>query len=461
MPRYTAGVMAGSGVEPMAHFIPRKAIPFPIRPQSPRRNERNVLQDAAVESSDMSEAERLVSAIHAMTSVLSSNPSVGSSLRSILKVCVDLVDAEGGTIYMHDPVLRTLTFAYVIPAEMNERLRGHSFPDTQGIAGATFVARKSRIDNEVESSEEHDSRYDQVTERTTRCLITVPLLVAGAEPVGVVQVLNKRSGPFTESDLLLLEIVASVSAMVIRNSQLADEAKKATGLQAMGDIAHDIKNKVAPLTMGAMTLMIDVESLSNTLQTLGVEPDLEPLHSLREIASVIVDGAQRTQRYAQLIADLAKGKDLAVSKHKGDISLVATREFLNQQRRARQSNIELVAEVNGPIIVPFDEVMLERAIYNLTLNALDATPEGGRVTLNLYETDSEVVLSIADTGCGMTRDVLDRVLAGTAESSKVGGTGLGTSIVRKIAELHSGRLEAESEVGQGTTFRLILPKDGK
>lgn len=420
-----------------------------------------MLQDAAVESSDMSEAERLVSAIHAMTSVLSSNPSVGSSLRSILKVCVDLVDAEGGTIYMHDPVLRTLTFAYVIPAEMNERLRGHSFPDTQGIAGATFVARKSRIDNEVESSEEHDSRYDQVTERTTRCLITVPLLVAGAEPVGVVQVLNKRSGPFTESDLLLLEIVASVSAMVIRNSQLADEAKKATGLQAMGDIAHDIKNKVAPLTMGAMTLMIDVESLSNTLQTLGVEPDLEPLHSLREIASVIVDGAQRTQRYAQLIADLAKGKDLAVSKHKGDISLVATREFLNQQRRARQSNIELVAEVNGPIIVPFDEVMLERAIYNLTLNALDATPEGGRVTLNLYETDSEVILSIADTGCGMTRDVLDRVLAGTAESSKVGGTGLGTSIVRKIAELHSGRLEAESEVGQGTTFRLILPKDGK
>lgn len=420
-----------------------------------------MLQDAAVESSDMSEAERLVSAIHAMTSVLSSNPSVGSSLRSILKVCVDLVDAEGGTIYMHDPVLRTLTFAYVIPAEMNERLRGHSFPDTQGIAGATFVARKSRIDNEVESSEEHDSRYDEVTERTTRCLITVPLLVAGAEPVGVVQVLNKRSGPFTESDLLLLEIVASVSAMVIRNSQLADEAKKATGLQAMGDIAHDIKNKVAPLTMGAMTLMIDVESLSNTLQTLGVEPDLEPLHSLREIASVIVDGAQRTQRYAQLIADLAKGKDLAVSKHKGDISLVATREFLNQQRRARQSNIELVAEVNGPIIVPFDEVMLERAIYNLTLNALDATPEGGRVTLNLYETDSEVILSIADTGCGMTRDVLDRVLAGTAESSKVGGTGLGTSIVRKIAELHSGRLEAESEVGQGTTFRLILPKDGK
>ncbi|MEP0766674.1 MAG: GAF domain-containing sensor histidine kinase [Fimbriimonadia bacterium] len=409
----------------------------------------------------MSEAERLVSAIHAMTSVLSSNPSVGSSLRSILKVCVDLVDAEGGTIYMHDPVLRTLTFAYVIPAEMNERLRGHSFPDTQGIAGAAFVARKSRVDNEVERSEEHDSRYDEVTERTTRCLITVPLLVAGAEPVGVVQVLNKRSGPFTESDLLLLEIVGSVSAMVIRNSQLADEAKKATGLQAMGDIAHDIKNKVAPLTMGAMTLMIDVESLANTLQTLGVEPDIEPLHSLREIASVIVDGAQRTQRYAQLIADLAKGKDLAVSKHMGDISLVAVREFLNQQRRARQNNIELVANVNGPIIVPFDEVMLERAIYNLTLNALDATPEGGRVALNMHETDTEVVLSIADTGCGMTRDVLDRVLAGTAESSKVGGTGLGTSIVRKIAELHSGRLEAESEVGQGTTFRLILPKNGK
>jgi signal transduction histidine kinase len=405
----------------------------------------------------MSQERRLVSAIHAITAGLSSNPSVDSSLESILRVCVEAVDAGGGTIYLHDPHRNELTFRYVLPAAMNEQLLGRSFPDDQGISGAVFTTGKSRVDNDVASSTEHSSQFDATTRHVTRCLITVPLLVPNADPVGVVQAVNKKSGDFTQEDLMVLEIVGGIAAMAIRNAQLAEEAKKATGLQAMGDIAHDIKNKVAPLTMGVMTLLIEIDTLASELPKMDARAE-ETLNSLRDIAAMIAEGAHRTHRYAQLIADLAKGKELVISKKEADLCATAAKEFFGLQRRARGKGVELVAQVDGPIVLPFDEVMLERAVYNLTLNAVEATPEGGKVVLGIDQSPREVAVRIADTGRGMPPDRLQQVLAGTAESSKEGGTGLGTSIVRKIAELHNGRLEAESKVGKGTTFRLVLPR---
>lgn len=402
----------------------------------------------------MTDEGRLISAIHAITSVLASNPSVDGSLVNILKVCMDAVNASGGTIYLHDPRDRVLTFGYVLPEEMNAQLQGQSFPDTQGVAGSVFTSATSRVDNDVAKTEDHTPDFDAQTQHVTRALVTVPLLVAESSPVGVVQLLNKRSGDFTQEDLRVLEIVGSVAAMTIRNAQLAEEAKKATGLAAMGDIAHDIKNKVAPLTMGAMTLMIELDALASDMDS-----EDGRVASMREAADIIATGAHKTHRYTQLIADLAKGKELAVSKQEGNLCDVAAREFLTQQSNARVKGVELVAELPGPMQVIFDEVMLERAVYNLTINAIEATPEGGRVTLRLGEKSGAVELEITDTGSGMPPDRLAHVLAGTAESSKAGGTGLGTSIVRKMAELHGGRLEAESHVGKGTTFRIVLPRN--
>jgi signal transduction histidine kinase len=403
----------------------------------------------------MTQDRRLVSAIHAMTSVLSSNPSIDGSLESILTVCVESVDATGGTIYLHDPRKGVLVFGYVLPPEMNAQLQGQSFPDTQGIAGSVFTNRLSRIDNDVAGASDHQKGFDKKTEHTTRSLVTVPLLVADSQPVGVVQVLNKRSGDFNEEDLVMLEIVGSVAAMAIQNAQLAEDAKKATGLAAMGDIAHDIKNKVAPLTMGAMTLMLDLEMLAPSLDGTGAA---DVLQSMKETAEIIASGAQKTHRYTQMIADLAKGKEMAIALQPADICAIASREFLTQQKLARTKGVELIADTAGPIMLQLDEVMVERAVYNLTINAVEATPEGGKVHMGIAELPDEVCLTIRDTGKGMPPERLAQVLAGTAESSKAGGTGLGTSIVRKIAEMHSGRLEAESTVGEGTTFRIYLPR---
>jgi two-component system sensor histidine kinase VicK len=88
--------------------------------------------------------------------------------------------------------------------------------------------------------------------------------------------------------------------------------------------------------------------------------------------------------------------------------------------------------------------------------------ENGEIRLQAARRGSEIVLSVSDNGIGISKDDLPRIFerfyrADKARSRELGGTGLGLSIVKHIAQLHGGRVEAESEVGRGTTIRVALP----
>jgi signal transduction histidine kinase len=104
----------------------------------------------------------------------------------------------------------------------------------------------------------------------------------------------------------------------------------------------------------------------------------------------------------------------------------------------------------------FDRVHLYNAIYNLVYNALAHT-KGGTVRIRLGERRRDAVIEVRDTGSGMPPDVLATLFTDQAVSTTPGGTGLGTRIVARVAEIHGGTVEAESRVGEGTRVRLTLP----
>jgi len=109
-----------------------------------------------------------------------------------------------------------------------------------------------------------------------------------------------------------------------------------------------------------------------------------------------------------------------------------------------------------------DATRLEEVLYNLLDNAVKFSRENGQLHLRAARLGSDMVLSDADSGFGIGKEHLPRIFerfyrADKARSRELGGTGLGLAIVKHIAQLHGGRVEAESEVGQGTTIRLILP----
>jgi two-component system phosphate regulon sensor histidine kinase PhoR len=150
------------------------------------------------------------------------------------------------------------------------------------------------------------------------------------------------------------------------------------------------------------------------------------------------------------------------------VSEINLRDFLEEVTRdwskrlaAKNLRLELQVPDNFPVLRA-DERRLEEVVHNLLDNAVKYSHQNGRIFIEGGAPDQEVVLSVSDQGVGIAPADLPRIFerfyrADRARSRELGGTGLGLSIVKHIAQLHGGRVEAESTLGQGTTIRVILP----
>ncbi|MGB8967443.1 MAG: ATP-binding protein, partial [Candidatus Sulfotelmatobacter sp.] len=107
-----------------------------------------------------------------------------------------------------------------------------------------------------------------------------------------------------------------------------------------------------------------------------------------------------------------------------------------------------------------DAELLHRAISNLVLNAMDAMPQGGTLTLRTRDDDGKVVVEVADTGAGLTPEECERIFT-PYYTSKEHGTGLGLAIVQSVVSDHGGRIRVQSSPGRGTKFVIELPRNAK
>src|SRR5579862_6724100 len=108
--------------------------------------------------------------------------------------------------------------------------------------------------------------------------------------------------------------------------------------------------------------------------------------------------------------------------------------------------------------IPADPELLHRALSNLVLNAMDAMPKGGTLTLRTKADDGKVIMEVADTGSGLTREECERIFT-PYYTSKQHGTGLGLAIVQSVVSDHGGKISVRSEPGSGTTFAIELPRN--
>jgi signal transduction histidine kinase len=103
-----------------------------------------------------------------------------------------------------------------------------------------------------------------------------------------------------------------------------------------------------------------------------------------------------------------------------------------------------------------DPHLIRRVLANLILNAVQAMPDGGTVTVSASTNDGSVAISVHDTGIGIPNDAQDKLFK-PLFTGKAKGTGLGLAVVKRIVEAHAGQITVESEVGKGSTFTVNLP----
>jgi signal transduction histidine kinase len=364
-------------------------------------------------------------------------------------------DTEAGSIYIHNPETRCLEFRHVLPESLTDRLP-KDIPEDFGIAGEVFQCRKPIISTDQGHNE--PTNIEEQTQVKVRSMLTVPLCVPDGDPVGVVQLINKRSGPFTEQDLEVFESVGAVSAMATANSLLVEHVGRTAGLMGMGNVSHDIANL-------AGSLRSHLFLVGPILDRLQIQHDSENLVTLREAFADVCAGTERLERYSHLIADIAAGRPVRISKKAGDISQTVADAVAYFEPIARRDGCRLIAETpaSGKTSM-FDPLAVNRIVENLITNAVKAVKERDctrEVRLLLRERGAEYVLEVADTGPGMPERAVQRILSGTAVSewTASSGTGLGTKVIRELVSALGGRMEIESKIGTGTTFRVFIPSE--
>jgi signal transduction histidine kinase len=247
---------------------------------------------------------------------------------------------------------------------------------------------------------------------------------------------------------------AELQELALSFNQMAQQVKAAQQAQRdfVANVSHDLKT---PLT--------SIQGFSQAILD-GTAGDPE---EARQAAAVIHDEAGRMRRMVDDLLLLARmdAGELRLERQPLDLPQLLANCVSRLELRAREAGIVLALELPPAGIPPFtgDGDRLLQLFGNLLDNALKHTPAGGRVVLSATHADERIVVAVTDTGTGIPPEELSRIFErfyqvdkSRARSSSR-GTGLGLAISKELAEAHGGTITAESVVGVGTKFSVVLP----
>jgi len=248
--------------------------------------------------------------------------------------------------------------------------------------------------------------------------------------------------PLDREDYDLVKTVSKQAASSFLNARLSRDLVQAKEMETFhafsAFVIHDLKNFVSMLSLvvhNAKGNFEDPEFRADALQNISQTAD-------------------KMKRMMDRLAVLSR--PLELERTRTDLNDVA-RGALSELNGALGSK---VAAEFGPIpALAIDPAQMKKVVTNLLLNAAEATGAKGSIRLSTAQSDGWVVLTVSDDGCGMTREFIEGSLFKPFSTTKSGGFGIGLYQVKGIVEAHGGRIEVESAVGRGSSFRVLLPKE--
>src|SRR5262245_60561457 len=211
-----------------------------------------------------------------------------------------------------------------------------------------------------------------------------------------------------------------------------------------GGFIHDVKNALGTLSLNLQLLLEDL-----------AEPQSPRERRALDRAGRLKVECERLSGLSEDFLRFARVTEL--DRAETDLSALVDEmlDFFNPLARAQGVEVKTYVPAGLPAVL-LDRQLFKQALLNLLLNAQQAMPGGGEVTIQARQDGGDVVLSVIDTGKGMTPEVLAKAFK-PFYSTRQGGTGLGLPTTRKILESHGGTISADSEAGKGTRFTIRLP----
>jgi heavy metal sensor kinase len=280
---------------------------------------------------------------------------------------------------------------------------------------------------------------------STRALAPVDEISRAAQRISIENLADRLAIPQTGDQLQRLS--ETLNAMLAR---LETAVRRIT--QFTADASHELR---APVALIRTTAEVAVQRKDRSAE--------EYFEALREI----LEESERTSQVVDSLMLLARadsGKE-TLEYVEADVSAIVQEAADQGEKLARTADLEFAAGLpNARIPVQADNNALRRALLILIDNAVKYTPKGGSVRVNLETNQGFAIISVSDTGIGITKGdvphIFDRFWrADKARSREQGGAGLGLSIAKWIVEMHHGSIDVESQPGKGSTFHVRVPLD--
>jgi PAS domain S-box-containing protein len=214
-------------------------------------------------------------------------------------------------------------------------------------------------------------------------------------------------------------------------------------------VSHELRTPLTPILAYAELLVTD-------------DPDRE---KTKRYANVITREISRLATLINDLLDLSRieaGKGLSLALEKGDLTEVIRSVASIYKNYTNKHSIVLDVPKTGAEIM-FDSFRLVQVLTNLISNAIKYSPEGGDIRITYSEAYGCANISVADTGMGIPADELPQIFdkfyrVKSEKNRKIGGAGIGLSIVKHLVELHKGTIDVKSEPGKGSVFTISIPK---
>jgi two-component system sensor histidine kinase HydH len=229
---------------------------------------------------------------------------------------------------------------------------------------------------------------------------------------------------------------------------LEAEMERRESLSALGNmaaaVAHEIRNPLNAVSMG--------------LQRLRVEFAPAEADEYRRLLELVQGEVRRLNTIVEEFLSLARPPSLKPESVRVPDLVDEVVRLVEAEAEASRVAIERAIPDTLPPLEA-DRDRLKQVLLNLTLNAIQAMPHGGALTLGAAVADGGLTLTVTDTGSGIPRELVPRVFDPYV-TTKTKGLGLGLTIARRIVEAHGGSVAVESQPGHGTCFRISLPLGG-
>lgn len=388
-------------------------------------------------------ARQRAAALHSLFKIgnyISQTLNLEELLKSVVEHAADLMQARIAALSLLDETGEMLVTKAVKEKTNGEYSSKPPLAVKKSLIGEAILSKKPLSVKDVQK----DPRYqfkDLAQKADLRGMLAVPLTIDDM-PLGALSVYKTHRHIFKADEIALTKGLADQAAIAIRNgrlyqemSMLNDQVRQAEKIGMMGqmaaEFAHELRN---PLTI--LVMLLDIETPGE------------------DVRQKIQEQVKRMSGIAQKYLDFAKpsGGEFSATNVKQVV-----RNVLNMvKHRATQQNVRVHEEFpRASVLVSADQNQLEQVFLNLFLNALDAMPIGGRLSVKAETRGNQARIAVSDTGGGVPEHVQTELFK-PFNTSKPSGTGLGLSIVKRIVLDHQGDIRHEN-AAEGARFILSLP----